>query len=161
VLVFVLGMLGRLAIDQFRTAWEGGRGERPMALAGLSVGIAFALLLTVTAGLPDVAASIDTAWHEHAWLFNSWSPAASHFQALPDVVAGVFAAIFQNASAPVFDGVVLAALLIAAVAGAMRRWTTEEDWQARYISPDALKVGITLSLSVLVLAVAALLPDDS
>ena len=88
-------------------------------------------------------------------------PAASHFQALPDTVAGVFAAIFQHASAPVFDGVVLAALLITATAGAMRRWATEEDWQARYISADALKVGATLSFSLLVSAIAAILPDDS
>ncbi len=161
VLVFVLGMLGRLGIEQFRTAWEGGRGERPMALAGFSVGSTFALLLTVTAGLPDVAAGIDAAWHDHAWFLNTWSPAASHFQALPDTVAGVFAAIFQHASAPVFDGVVLAALLITATAGAMRRWATEEDWQARYISADALKVGATLSFSLLVLAIAAILPDDS
>jgi hypothetical protein len=161
VLVFVLGTLGRLGIDQFRTAWEGGRGERPMALAGFSVGSTFALLLTVTAGLPEVAAGIDAAWHDHAWLLNTWSPAASHFQALPEVVAGVFAAIFQHASAPVFDGVVLAALLITAAAGAMRRWMTEEDWQARYISADALKVGATLSFSLLVLAMSAVLSDDS
>jgi hypothetical protein len=161
VLVFVLGMLGRLGIEQFRTAWDGGRGERPMALAGFSVGSTFALLLTVTAGLPDVAASIDAAWHEHAWMLSTWSPAASHFQALPDGVAGVFAAIFQHASAPVFDGLVLVGLLVTAVAGTMRPWKTEEDWQARYISQDAVRVGGTLSLSLLVVAIAAILPDDS
>jgi hypothetical protein len=162
VLVFVLGMLGRLAIDQFRTAWEGGRGERPITLAGFSVGSAFALLLTVTAGLPDVAAGIDAAWHEHAWMLNTWSPAASHFQALPDAVAGAFAAMFQYASAPVFDGVVLVALLTTAAVGAMRRWKAEEDvWEARYISGDALKVGVALGLGLLVLVVAANLPNDS
>ncbi|HSU13770.1 hypothetical protein [Longimicrobium sp.] len=161
-LVFVLGMLGRLAIDQFRTAWEGGRGERPMALAGFSVGSAFALLLTVTAGLPDVAAGIDVAWHEHAWMLNTWSPAASHFQALPDAVAGAFAAMFQHASAPVFDAVVLAALLTTAAVGAMWRREAEEDaWQARYISVEALKVGAALGFGLLVLVIAANLPDDS
>ena len=160
--VFVLGTLGRLAIDQFRTAWAGGRGERPMALAGFSVGSMFALLLTVTAGLPDVAGGIDAAWHEHAWMLNTWSPAASHFQALPDAVSGAFAAMFQQASAPVFDAVVLAALLATAAAGAMRRWDAEEDvWQARYISADAVKVGAGLGAGLLVLAIAAILPDDS
>jgi hypothetical protein len=161
VLVFVLGNLGRLGIDQFHTAWEGGRGERPMALAGFSVGSAFALLLTVTAGLPDVAAGIDAAWHEHAWMLNTWSPAASHFQALPDAVAGAFSALFQHASAPVFDAVVLAALLTTAAVGAMRRWKTEEDWQVRYISADALKVGGALSIGLLVLVGAAVFSDDS
>lgn len=162
VVVFVLGTLGRLAIDQFRTAWEGGKGERPMALAGFSVGSVFALLLTVTAGLPEVAGGIDAAWHEHAWMLNTWSPAASHFQALPDAVAGAFAAMFQHASAPVFDAVVLAALLATAAAGAVRRWDAEEDvWQARYISTDAVKVGGGLAAGLLVLAIAAILPDDS
>jgi hypothetical protein len=132
-----------------------------MALAGFSVGSAFALLLTVTAGLPDVAAGIDAAWHEHAWMFNTWSPAASHFQALPDTVVDAFAAMFQHASAPVFDAVVLAVLLTTAGVGALRRWKTEEDWQARYISTDALKVGGTLGFGVLVLAIAAILPNDS
>lgn len=161
-LVFVLGLLGRLAIDQFRTAWEGGRGERPMALAGFAVGSAFALLLTVAAGLPDIAGSIDAAWHERAWLLNTWSPAASHFQALPDGLAGAFAAIFQHASAPVFDAVILAALLTTAALGAIRGWEAEEDaWPARYISHDALKVGFGLSLGLLVLVIAATLPEDS
>ncbi len=163
VLVFVVGMLGRLAIDQFRTAWQGGRGERPMALAGFSVGSAFALLLTVTAGLPDVAAGIDAAWHEHAWMLNTWSPAASHFQALPDVVANAAATVFQHANAPIFDAVVVVLLLPAAAVGTMR-WgkMLEENWEKRYLSKDAAIVGGTLSLSLVILVAAAyFLPQDS
>jgi hypothetical protein len=160
--VFVLGMLGRLAIDQFRTAWEAGKGERPMALAGFSVGSAFALLFTVTAGLPEVAGSFDAAWHEHAWMLNSWSPAASHFQALPDVIASAAATIFQHASAPVFDAVVIALLLPVAAVGTM--WwgkALDDEFEWRYLSKDAAMVGGALGFGLLFLVIAALSPDDA
>lgn len=160
-LTFVIGMLGRIAIDQFRTAWNAWKGERSIALAGFSVGSATSLLLIVTTGLPEVAGSIDAAWHEHAWMLNTWSPAASHFQALPDVIANAAATIFQHASAPVFDAVVLAFLLIVAALG-MMRWEEALDvkWDWQYLSKDAAAVGGALGVSVLILVAAALLPSQ-
>jgi hypothetical protein len=160
-LTTIIGMLGRLAIDQFSTAWNAWKGERSIALAGFSVGSAASLLLLVTAGLPEVAGSIDAAWHEHAWFVNTWSPAASHLQALPDVIANPAATVFQHASAPVFDAVILALLLIVAAVGTMRRGEVlDARWDWQYLSADAAKVGGALGFSVVILLIAALLPSQ-
>jgi|GEM_PF-4635540 len=162
-LVIGLEIMGKLVIEQFRTAWDAPKGDKAMAFAGFSVGSAFAVLLMVTAGLPEVAVSIDTAWHQHAWLFNTWSPAASHFQALPDGFADALASIFKNVSAPVFDALILIALVPFGAVSMMRRAEVEEGkvWKAQDLGSNAWEIARALAGGVGPVMFAAILPRDS
>lgn len=121
LLIGSLGLLGWLTAEQFTSAWEGGRGPSSMAISGFAVGTAAAMLLMVCIGCTEAGRQLDAAWSDHSWFARDLAPAATFAAALPESVAGWLGTALRDASAPVFDGVLMLGLFACAPLGMFHR----------------------------------------
>jgi hypothetical protein len=138
----LLGLLGWLVADQFRAAWLGGVGRTSMSMSGFAVGTAAAMLLMVCLGRPEAGAALDVAWGDSAWLARGLTPAALFGAILPNVVEGAFSTILQDASAPVFDGLLLLALFACAGLGMFRLGEQPQELPVAAYLKDGKHFGI-------------------
>lgn len=166
VIAFVsglLGLLGWLLADQFRAAWLGGTGKTSMFLSGFSVGTATAMVLMVCIGHADAAAVLDGTWHTFAWLGRGIAPAALFAALLPASVESVLATLLQDASAPVFDGLLLLALFACAGLGMFRLGEQRQELPLAEYLADGKRFGILSGAALtapLLVVLFALAPSE-
>jgi hypothetical protein len=159
----VLGLLGWLVADQFRAAWLGGQGRTAMFLSGFSVGTALAMLLMVCIGRPESGALLDAAWADYAWLGRGLAPAAAFAAVLPGAVEGTLAMLLQDASAPVFDAVLVVGLFACAGLGMFRLGEQKDEVPLGEYLLDGQRFAILSGAAVatpLLLIIAAWLPSQ-
>lgn len=159
----VLGLLGWLVADQFRAAWLGGQGPTAMFFSGFAVGTAVAMLLMICIGRPEAGAVLDTSWANFAWLGRGLAPASAFAAVLPNQVEGLLAVLLQDATAPVFDAVLVLGLFACAALGMFRLGEKKDDVPLGEYLQDgkrfALLSGVAVLTPVLLIA-AAMLPSD-
>lgn len=159
----LLGLLGWLLADQFRAAWLGGTGRTSMFLSGFSVGTATAMILMVCIGLPDAGATLDGTWHTFAWLGRGLSPAALFAAVLPFPVTDALSTMLQDASAPVFDSLLLLALFACAALGMFRLGEQRKELPLGAYLADGKRFGLLSGAAVaapLLVVLVALMPSD-
>ena len=159
----VLGLLGWLVVDQFRAAWLGGQGSTTMFLSGFSVGTAVAMLMMICIGRPEAGAVLDAAWANAAWLGRDLAPASAFAAVLPDRVEGLLAVVLQDASAPVFDAVLVLGLFVCATLGMFRLGEQKQELPLGEYLLDGKRFALLSGgavLTPLLLVAAAMLPSE-
>jgi hypothetical protein len=128
-----LNVLGRLLVDQVRSAWCSGRGSKEMALVGFAVGSALALILVMSAGMSSGAACVDAGWHEsltgldHLIGVRAFSaglgwiaPARAFWIVMPGFLTDFATHFFDNANPPLVDSLLLLVILALACLTTLR-----------------------------------------
>lgn len=167
--VAVVSSFGQLVIDQFRAAWNAGRGTKGVVNGAFSIGTALSLILLTSVANPKLVEGVQHGWnrslacldteigtHFSAGEIGSFSPAEAFAILLPESVHHFTFSYFVSASAPLYDAAVLLLILIVTCAGILRySWQrlahTANDVAFTLVPDDyfALVYGLVFSVAFL------------
>lgn len=165
VVLLVVGSIGAILVDQFRTGWRSGNGHWATLFGAFSIGLALALIFWTCSGSPDLAAMVDQTWASTMPFLSAVSPSQLGDTFLPEAVRDISHMALIGIQAPLFDTLVLAIVLplsyISLIRGLGSPHNTEVP--APFFSRNVLILGgmLVFALPIMVLtALSAAAPSE-
>lgn len=167
IVLLVVGSLGAILVDQFRTAGHSGKGHWEVLFGSFSIGLALALIFWTCSASPELAAIVDRTWDSTMPFLSAVSSSQLGDAFLPQAVRDLSHMALSGVQAPLFDALVLAIVLPISYISLLRNLGTQPKQHTqvtvRYFSRDVLQLGLMLALSfplLVIVALSAALPHD-
>jgi hypothetical protein len=155
LVLLVFALPGALLIDQFRIAWNSGRGRGAVFNSSFSLGMALALVLIVSGGNPELLRLYDEAFEAIWRVPDQWDIARTLATFWPQSMENEILPYLSASQAPLFDGVLLLASAGLSCIGVLAIWKLPRDAATSRYSLIFPTVVITALSALLTLVLAA------
>jgi hypothetical protein len=105
--LLVFGLPGALLIDQFKVAWNSGRGRAAVFNSSFSLGLATALVLIVSSGNSELLYLYDDSLESVYRIPDQWNLAHCLASFWPESMENMVLPYLSASQAPLFDGILL------------------------------------------------------
>lgn len=158
----IVAFLGNMLLDDLRAAWNGGSGMKGVILASFGIGLAIALILLASAGSVQSMTLVDEAWSTTIPITGNFSLMGAFLSIMPNNYQSPLQAIFSTVGIPVFDAVLLAAVLGFNYVGLIRGLGREREdkFHVSFIGKEATALAIGAPLVLLVAIFFAIAPSE-